>query len=340
MAQVNTQQGPIYVPTVQPTVQPMTAAAPPDGQRRGFAHDSSRRCGILQIVCGFVILITGIVMIPTRAALYMIGFGFWVSVIFFIAGGLGVQAAKSKRSCPIVGTLVMSIFASIAGFMVFIFACVGLGIDSRAKYCMENWDGHLRHGYLSCYTFWQKPSSDSQIRARMAMHAINLIVSILMFVVPIIQSAISCRAVCCTRQSAPQTGVIYTAQPVRIIQQPVGAAPIQYQYQYPPQQQQPGIHYPPQQQPGVQYPPQHQPGVQYPPQQQNMAYPAQYSGPPPAGYGPPPGTYGGDPYPGQYPPQAAPPGGVYPELSAAPPAYNPDYPPGYNQSDGIPPKPQ
>ncbi|XP_074659773.1 uncharacterized protein LOC141912464 [Tubulanus polymorphus] len=168
-----------------------------DGSRIGFAHHSARYCGIIQIVCGFILLIIGILTISSGAIFHFIGYGFWGSILCFVAGGLGLHGSKTKNNCPIIGTMVMSIFTCMLGFVLVGFSAADIEIDARRFYYP-----HPYHHSIHPFNFG------------LACHVGNILVGIVLIVVPIIQSCVSCRAICCPTSDAYilQQSIIYTTQ--------------------------------------------------------------------------------------------------------------------------------
>ncbi|XP_074660016.1 uncharacterized protein LOC141912616 [Tubulanus polymorphus] len=203
-----------------------------DGSRISFAHHSARYCGIIQIVCGFILLIIGISMIPSHAMFYFIGYGFWGSILCFIAGGLGLHGSKTKNNCPIIGTMVMSIFTCLFGFVLFGFSAAGIPLDEHQRRCLRmNMNMEFDYSYR-CYGPAKPADSIDQVNFRVACHSINLLVGIVLMVVPIVQSCVSCQAICCPTTDAcfPQqtTTLVYGMHPqqqpiVYVMQQQRGA---------------------------------------------------------------------------------------------------------------------
>ncbi|XP_074655046.1 uncharacterized protein LOC141908759 [Tubulanus polymorphus] len=221
----------LMMPTLPP--QPVTTSNRRlDGSRFSFAHNSARYCGIIQIVCGFILLIIGISMIPSRAMFNFIGYGLWGSILCFVAGGLGLHSSKTKNNCPIIGTMVMSIFTCLLGFVLVAFSTAGIALDERLRRCLEV---HTQMKFKDAYRYSCSrgpsgpPGSIDEINFRVACHSINMLVGIVLMIVPIVQSCVSCRAICCPTPNAcfPQQ------QPIVYMMQQQGGAAGQIVYRQP-----------------------------------------------------------------------------------------------------------
>ncbi|XP_064638441.1 uncharacterized protein LOC135494421 [Lineus longissimus] len=239
-------QQPYGYPQVPVQQQPAPVAQPPQGQvvganRPGFDHDSQRRCGILQILIGCILVVVAIVMILIRAAPYKLGFGLWTAPFFLIAGGLGVHSAKTKNTCPIVGCMVMSIFAIIASIVVFSCGAGGLGQDNMFNDECHKDPSDWRYDPWSMCLYFDRPDSQAQLNARIAMNAINIFVGVAGFFVALIQSVFCCKGTCCGGRKQQQQVVVYQQTPQVVV--PHGQVPYlpQQPIAYPPQQQPYGV---------------------------------------------------------------------------------------------------
>ncbi|XP_074659770.1 uncharacterized protein LOC141912461 [Tubulanus polymorphus] len=192
-----------------------------DGSRISFADRWARYCGIIQIVCGFILLIIGILTISSGAIFHFIGYGFWGSILCFVAGGLGLHGSKTKNNCPIIGTMVMSIFTGVLGFVLVGISAAGIALDERQRRCIKI-HAQMEFKYLNCYTLAEPTDSIDRVNFRIACHSINLLVGIVLMVVPIVQSCVSCHAICCPTPdpliSSQTTTLVYGMHPQ---QQPI-----------------------------------------------------------------------------------------------------------------------
>ncbi|XP_074659774.1 uncharacterized protein LOC141912465 [Tubulanus polymorphus] len=171
-----------------------------DGSRIGFADRWARYCGITQNVCGFILLIIGILMISSGAMFTEIGYAWWGGVLCFVAGGIGLHGAKKKNDCAIIGTMVVSIFTCLFGFVLVGISAAGIAIDEQQRRCLEE-SAQMKFHPPSCDTA-MPARSISQVNFRIACHVGNILVGIVLMVVPIFQSCLSCRAICCPTTDA------------------------------------------------------------------------------------------------------------------------------------------
>ncbi|XP_064644474.1 uncharacterized protein LOC135498198 [Lineus longissimus] len=178
----------------QVVAQPQTA--PANNQRRGrenFAKESQKICGIIQIVLGVLAMVIGGTMISLSlnagSGIAVVGTGIWCGVFIIIAGSFGVGSAYSETTGLIVTCMVMSILASLFGFIFFIMSAIACGIDDA-----WHWgDASLNNG-------------------RVAVDVIGILVGLSEIVVSVIQSAICCRTTCCGGPKPPPT-IVYVPQP-------------------------------------------------------------------------------------------------------------------------------
>jgi hypothetical protein len=137
--------------------------------------------GIIQVLCGLVAFITEILGITHFGGGCMAGTGIWVSVFFFISGGLAIGSAKSSNSCLIVGTLVMSIFSAITAFLMILF-------------------GSLNWTFNHCNYYRNTDITGNHI------YPFQILAGLVVLVLAISSSALSCQATCCRpkRKSSDQ----------------------------------------------------------------------------------------------------------------------------------------
>ncbi|XP_074659772.1 uncharacterized protein LOC141912462 [Tubulanus polymorphus] len=183
-----------------------------DGSRIGFADRSVGYCGHIQIVCGFILILNWILMMRSSAMFAKISYGFWGSILCFVAGGLCVLGAKLKNNCLIIGAMVVSIFTCLFGFVLVGFSVAGIPIDEQQRRCLEE-SVQMKFNPPTCDTA-MPARSISQVNFRIACHVGNILVGIVLMVVPIVQSCFSCRAICCPRSDAYilQQPIVYMKQ--------------------------------------------------------------------------------------------------------------------------------
>ncbi|XP_072032301.1 uncharacterized protein [Amphiura filiformis] len=189
------QPGPVYNPPQQQIV--TVSSANPNIQAH-YDSIGSRRTGWIQLVCGSICVLLGIVAIFIRC--YMSGgyFPIWSGLLFFITPGIaGILAAKSRTSCAITAYLVLSIFAGLFSFCL-IWVMLGAAVaESAYTPCIEreecdDW------GYCNIVSVCSKHDS---YEACVAIDVILLFTALVEFIVSIISAAICCRGVCCKGSS-------------------------------------------------------------------------------------------------------------------------------------------
>ncbi|ELU14662.1 hypothetical protein CAPTEDRAFT_201668, partial [Capitella teleta] len=107
-------------PQLQQQPQMMNAL---QNERPGFNKKVVYFLGIIQIVFGCICIVLQAIAIGTASGLYFVGHGIWCSIFYLIAGGLSIGASRTLKSCMIVSSMVLSIFAAI-------FSAVHLGLSA------------------------------------------------------------------------------------------------------------------------------------------------------------------------------------------------------------------
>ncbi|XP_013420356.1 uncharacterized protein LOC106180777 isoform X1 [Lingula anatina] len=200
-----------YMPPPQGQVIIMNQQQPkpvPPGTRPGWPHDSALRCAAIQIACGILAFILGIVGIAIGAYLASLGTGIWCGIFYIIAGGLGVGAAKKKTTGLLVSHMVLSILSSLACIVLLSFASIGVG--GEYSNCLRN------HGYYYSYPYEYSNEVYQMCRSivsgRHIVNSLLIIISVLEGIVAIISSAFTCRGTCCAPKQQ-QGQVMYTTSP-------------------------------------------------------------------------------------------------------------------------------
>ncbi|XP_071954004.1 uncharacterized protein [Antedon mediterranea] len=220
---------------------------------------SAKVTGWIQVSCGVLSIILGIVAIAIDACNTERATAIWCGAGFYLpAGILGVIAGHQKQSCPIIGCMVMSILSAICSVSHFSVSLSGaLNEGDLYSYCYEYYGFFYDHYYVDNYN------------GKLAVNIILTIIAVVEFVVSIYASAVMCGGTSCcrTRPNTTVTVVSNQAMPTTTTQV--------IQTGYPAQQMQYG-------QPAYPYqpPPGNYPAGNYPPPVGNY--------PPPAGNYPPP----------------------------------------------------
>ncbi|XP_072032300.1 uncharacterized protein [Amphiura filiformis] len=194
------QPGPVYNPPQQQIV--TVSSANPNIQAH-YDSIGSRRTGWIQLVCGSICVLLGIVAIFIRC--YMSGgyFPIWSGLLFFITPGIaGILAAKSRTSCAITTYMVLCIFASLFSFCLVWVMLSSAVVDSIPHDCQTVQD-------CSEFDLWgnsqcnvkQECTHEKGYEACVAIDVILLFTALVEFIVSIISAAICCRGVCCKGSS-------------------------------------------------------------------------------------------------------------------------------------------
>jgi hypothetical protein len=151
----------IYI--VQPAVQKRSL-------KEDYATKAATVLGSLHLLCGLITLAASIVGIlhgnisPTVI---------WVSIFFFVSGGLTIGGGCSGSRCLVVATLVMSIISAVSAGILIILASI------------------LMHAYS-----WRTRGHwNSDVGT--AMYALEIVMGLTMLVVGITTAALTCRPLCC-----------------------------------------------------------------------------------------------------------------------------------------------
>ncbi|XP_022091683.1 membrane-spanning 4-domains subfamily A member 8-like [Acanthaster planci] len=139
----------------------------------------------LQIICGALSVILGIIAILIESEDAYIGAPIWTGIFFFMSAGLtGEFAAKKRHNCLITGYLVLSVLSSVAAFQLL--------------------------SLMASFTAWEFGTFySSRIRARVAVDALTAVVALLELGISIVAAVISCRGTCCQTASGPSMTVQY-----------------------------------------------------------------------------------------------------------------------------------
>lgn len=260
--QVQRMTGPLMAPP-HPSHPQHAQVAPPAQPTHGpgvnphYNAKAGQWTGWIQLSCGIIAILLGVISLLTQVALGHIGTGLWSGLLFYITTGiLGILSGSKRTYDLIVAYLVMSIFSSIVSGVCIIIFC-----SSAASEYWYNYFAYVPYGL------------------RLTIDLLSMLVALVEFVVAIIGAAFCCSGNCCTPYSSvatrtvvqyshvhpnaiittiPQGTVAYTSQ--AYIQPPCNA-PIFNNYMQPvPTQQyqaqpvmpgQPVMHIPPTHPPGM-----------------------------------------------------------------------------------------
>ncbi|XP_071793086.1 membrane-spanning 4-domains subfamily A member 8-like [Asterias amurensis] len=140
----------------------------------------------LQILCGTLSVILGIIAIEIQSEDAYIGAPIWTGIFFFICTGLsGELAASRKQNCMITGYLVLSILSAVAAFQLL--------------------------SLMASFTAWEFGTfySSSLFRGRVAVDALTALVALLELGIAIVASVIACRGTCCQTSAGSSMTVQY-----------------------------------------------------------------------------------------------------------------------------------
>jgi hypothetical protein len=211
----------------QPVVQLMPAGNPTsqsNNKRKGFGHNSARRCGLLQIFCGLISMGAAAAMLYYCAYLYFVGTGFWCGLIYLISGSLGVRSAHKKSNCMIVSCMVLCIFSIF--FAIAQGGFSGFGLYFEMMYDVEN-DEYYGFDLLGLCS--ESYGSEYAWQIRVGLEGALVGAAIIEFIVAIIQSIVSCAGVCCVENGREQV-VVYVPQQQQLqpLQQQQPQGEVQY----------------------------------------------------------------------------------------------------------------
>ncbi|XP_013420357.1 uncharacterized protein LOC106180777 isoform X2 [Lingula anatina] len=198
-------QGQVVIMNQQQQLKPVLP-----GIRPGWAHDSALRCAAIQITCGILAVILGIVGIAIGAHLAFLGTGIWCGVSFIIAGGVGVGAAKKKTTCLLVSHMMLSILSTLTSTVLLSFASIGL--YEEINFCLKDSGYYESYSHTDGYSVEIYNMCKSIVSGKYAEHSLLLIIAFLEAVVALISSALTCRGTCCAPKQQ-QGQVMYTTSP-------------------------------------------------------------------------------------------------------------------------------
>ncbi|CAH1775674.1 unnamed protein product [Owenia fusiformis] len=172
------------------------------GSRPAWAHNSAMGLSITLIVSGLIMFIMNIIGLTTGVKFAVSGAGFWGGALMVITGGIGVCASKRKSNCTIISLMVLAIILAVLSACIFGAHTAGTIVASvdDIEY-MDEYDHYHFHDYESQDRHAGQP-------LRIAFNAIMTIFALVVFLVSIIASALSCRAVCC-RSNSNMMQVVY-----------------------------------------------------------------------------------------------------------------------------------
>ncbi|XP_071804716.1 membrane-spanning 4-domains subfamily A member 4A-like [Asterias amurensis] len=200
-------------------MQRVSNASPGAMSRRGsWCWKGLRSTGLLQVILAILAVLFGIVSIVVGAGLYYIGAPIWCGVcVFAVAGILGLEAGRKKRSGLVIGYMVMSIISSMA-------ACVIIGLSGRMiradmNSCREFRPSHVWHGLAAMSS---TPCTRSY-NVRVGVDMCVIVISIAEFVISVVAASFTCCSLYfSSNNSSPHTLVTYRACPQQMI---IGAPP-------------------------------------------------------------------------------------------------------------------
>ncbi|CAH1788176.1 unnamed protein product [Owenia fusiformis] len=211
-----------------PPINEGTIIPPPEGldkSRPGFAETKVFKLSLLQICLGALAMILGITVLVTRT--WTTGAGIFSGLFFCVTGIVGQSAARKKTNCTIVAYLVLNILAIILFAMTLITtAAIGITRDTRVMQVYDD-DGVTTVGSVTNNTiestsntpitishdFTTNPMSTTThhwhfVRQnypyRMVQHAILMLCGVLHFIMCILGSVFSGRAVCGKNANRPK----------------------------------------------------------------------------------------------------------------------------------------
>ncbi|XP_064624231.1 uncharacterized protein LOC135485850 [Lineus longissimus] len=199
------QQQSVYYQQPRPRQQPQTAVIRQPEYSQGYSADedfaaaASKGLGVLQVVCGILGIILGILMINSCAYRANDAIGIWCGVFIMISGAISIAAAHQRSRELIIVSLIFSILLSILfSFAMFLAAAVALGKDDGVKTYVYAW--------FACSV----PNSTSIV-----WDTILMIVGLLSWVCAFAQCIICCKskAVCGGHSNNVGAVVTYVNQP-------------------------------------------------------------------------------------------------------------------------------
>ncbi|XP_038070856.1 membrane-spanning 4-domains subfamily A member 8-like [Patiria miniata] len=187
VSSVTSTQGASYPPG-PPMVsqQYMVMIQNPTGMLPDFNVRGAYMTAHLQIICGILSVMLGIIAIVIESEDAYIGAPIWTGIFFFMSAGLtGEFAAKKRQNCLITGYLVLSILSAVAAFQLL--------------------------SLMASFTAWEFGAlySSTLLRGRVAVDALTAVIALLELGVSIVASVISCRGTCCQTSTGSSMTVQY-----------------------------------------------------------------------------------------------------------------------------------
>ena len=165
--------------------------------------------GVLQLVCGA--LTFGLELLGLQLGATSLGTGLWVSLFFCVSGGLTVAGARAGTKCLVVATMVMTIISAITTVILLLMSGIVMVLDNSHG-------DHYYSSYDYDYDYYTEnltapahsradqdahlASLDQAQRHSTAIYSLLLLTGVVMMIVSILTSALTCRATCC-RPSSP-----------------------------------------------------------------------------------------------------------------------------------------
>lgn len=175
---------------------------PPAAHIEKYRYRQSIGTGLCQVLVGILCIIFNAVGLGfsypySRGSLY-VGHGFWIGILFIIAGALGVSAGQTKLRCKIIAYTTISILSACGAGIMFAIAVPGAvtlvpGVYDCRQYSMYP------------YNYYGSACVDTNsYRVALAMHVLIAILAVTEAVLAIWGSAIGCRVVCYCGPAATQ----------------------------------------------------------------------------------------------------------------------------------------
>merc|ERR1712002_486270 len=148
-----------------------------------YAAKTVATLGCVQILCGLIALGLEIFII-TRPDNYSIATGAWCSVIFIVSGIISLFGACFKKLCLVITTMVLSIISSVCAGILLILSIIWSLLTYTGCDCA------ISYSVIAC-------------------------MGLVMAVISIVISALTCRATCC-RPDSKEGGAYYAGEQVSI----------------------------------------------------------------------------------------------------------------------------
>jgi len=175
----------------QPQVIYIMQAPKGETLKDSYASRAATVLGVIHILCGISALLADILGIVFTEVI-PISTGIWASVFFCISGGLAIGGARSGNKCLIVATMVMSIISAVSAGILIIMSGVLMGahVNFRCEYYDRGCGAYIPL-------------------------AIQVVAGLVMLIVGITSSALTCKATCCGKEVS-QGRVHYTSDQTHI----------------------------------------------------------------------------------------------------------------------------